>query len=84
MKHKNSIQNIRSFIYNGLRIRLTPGNPDDLRNTALAFQNIISQIPDKIIEAALKDGNLRLRIQKLKPKPSNENPSAKPSKKRHR
>ena len=37
------------------------------KNISFAFQNAISQIPDDIIYELIKQPNLRLRIQKLKP-----------------
>ena len=84
MTEPNQIQNILNFVNNGLMLKLTPGNPQDVKLAARAVQDALSQIPDHILSDFIKEPNIRLRIQKLKPKPSNENPSAKPSKKRHR
>lgn len=83
MSNTNQIQNIRNFINNGLRIKLTPGNPEDVKNTAFAIQNAISQIPEDAILFLMKHPNAKLRIQKIQPKASNENPSARLRKKRH-
>jgi len=58
----------RNFIANGLKIRLTPGNLDPVKTHAFAFQNAISQIPDRIISELIKQPNAKIRVQLLKPK----------------
>lgn len=67
MKGTNEIKNIRNFIDNGLRIKLTPGNPDNVRAAAFAFHNAVSQIPDEAILFLMKNPNARLRTHKIKP-----------------
>ena len=69
MNNENSIQDIRDLLNNGLRLRLTPATEPDLRNTAFAFQNAISQIPDEIILDLMENPNRRLSIHRLALKP---------------
>ena len=71
MSKINQIPNIRNFINNGLRIKLTPGNAEDIKTAAWAFQSAITSISDEHIQFLIANPNARLRIQKLKPKPSN-------------
>ena len=71
MTHKKPIQSIRNFIDNGLRIKMTPGNPEDIRAAAFAFQNALYQMKDETIQFLIDNPIANLRIQKLKPKPSN-------------
>ena len=67
MTDSNIIDDTRNFIANGLKIRLTPGNPQPVRNIALSFQNAISQIPDDIISHLIDQPNDKLIVYTRKP-----------------
>ena len=73
MSKSTQIQNIRNLLDNSLRIRLTPGNTDDVKAAAWAFQYAITSITDDSIQFLMDNKNARLRIQKLKPKPDHPN-----------
>ena len=73
MSKSTQIQNIRNLLDNSLRIRLTPGNADDVKAAAWAFQYAITSITDDSIQFLMDNKNARLRIQKLKPKPDHPN-----------
>ena len=72
MRHAKTINSIRTFILNGLHIKLTPGNKPETRNVANIFHALNSQVSDKTIQHLLKNPNARLRIQVLKPKPDDQ------------
>ena len=72
MSKSTQIQNIRNLLDNSLRIRLTPGNADDVKAAAWAFQYAITSITDDSIQFLMDNKNARLRIQKLKPKPEEQ------------
>lgn len=67
MKHELSIREVRNFIDNGLRIKLTPGNPQHIQDAARAFQKLVFQAPDEAIQFLIDNRLAKLRIQKLKP-----------------
>ena len=84
MTDSNITDDTRKFIANGLKIRLTPGNPDSVRNHAFAFQNAISQIPDDIISHLIDQPNDKLIVYTRKPQnDETTNASHKANRRRH-
>ena len=84
MTQDESIKYIREFVFKGLKISMYKTEPVEIQAAAFAFQNAISQIPDHIIYELIKQPNLRLRIQKLKPQTDEHtNASNKANRRRH-
>ena len=77
-----AIKNTRESIARLMKLMGNAANGMPSKRIAFAFQNVISQIPDKIIYSVLKDPNLKLETHR-KPKPSNENHAARKTKTRH-
>ena len=68
MNMKETIKQTRSFINNGLRIRLAQSNPKHTRSAAEAFKSAINQIPDDVINFLIDNPDAKIQVHKIKPK----------------
>jgi len=69
MNHEESLEITRDGMLRYLRMSGHKSNPIEDQNISRSLQNIIKQIPDRVIFSGVENPQQTLRIQILKPKP---------------